>query len=207
MCLPNPRDETHLYCKQGQSRECPSGSKRVLHRLQLRTNYPAVGKETDGIAAPRVAHPLHQESDSRAHASPISVRFIQRTLPQPSEMKIVARFSLLPLDCELSNVRCPSTNPSPKIPISPQGMRRSRSYQCVQKVSHLDGRVQYFICRAIRARQVQLLPDSPRLGICPYSLPQPWRRSSTATALPSASPRGMLERQMIVKCCSGKRAI
>jgi hypothetical protein len=46
-----------LCCKQGQSRECPSGSKRVLHRPQLRTNYPAVGKQTDGFDAPRVAHP------------------------------------------------------------------------------------------------------------------------------------------------------
>ena len=56
--VPALRDETHLCRKQGQSRECPSGSKRVLHRLQLRTNYPAVGKQTDGIDAPRVAHPL-----------------------------------------------------------------------------------------------------------------------------------------------------
>ena len=56
--VPALRDEIHLCCKQGQSRECPSGSKRVLHRLQLRTNYPAVGKQTDGIDAPRVAHPL-----------------------------------------------------------------------------------------------------------------------------------------------------
>ena len=36
--VPAPRTETHLCCRQGQSRECPSGSKRVLHRLQLRTN-------------------------------------------------------------------------------------------------------------------------------------------------------------------------
>src|SRR5580704_16959923 len=46
----NLRRETHLCRKQGQSRECPSGSKRVLHRLQL-------GNQTDGTAAPRVAHP------------------------------------------------------------------------------------------------------------------------------------------------------
>src|SRR5579863_8724180 len=51
-----PCDEAHLCCKQGQSRECPSGSERVLHRHQLRTNHPAVGKQTDGIAGPRVAH-------------------------------------------------------------------------------------------------------------------------------------------------------
>ena len=56
--VPALREETHLCCKQGQSRECPSGSKRVLHRLQLRsTNYPAVGKQTDGIGAPRAPHP------------------------------------------------------------------------------------------------------------------------------------------------------
>ena len=42
--VPALRNETHLCCKQGQSRECPSGSKRVLHRLQLCTNHPAVGK-------------------------------------------------------------------------------------------------------------------------------------------------------------------
>jgi hypothetical protein len=51
---------------EGQSRECPSGSKCVLYRLQLRTSYPAVAKQTDGIDAPRVASPLEQESDSRA---------------------------------------------------------------------------------------------------------------------------------------------
>jgi hypothetical protein len=56
--VPALRYETHLCYKQGQSGECPSGSKRVLHRFQLRTNYPAVGKHTDGIDAPRVAHPL-----------------------------------------------------------------------------------------------------------------------------------------------------
>ena len=41
----------------------------------------------------------------------------------------------------------------------------------------------------------------------PYSFPQPCKRSSKAFALPSASPRGMFERQMMVKCCCGKRAI
>jgi len=40
-----------------------------------------------------------------------------------------------------------------------------------------------------------------------YNLPQLWRRSSAACALPSASPRGMFERQMTVKCWSGKRAM
>jgi hypothetical protein len=51
----SPRDETHLCCKQGQNWECPSGSERVLHRLLLRSNHPAVGEQTDGIAAPQVA--------------------------------------------------------------------------------------------------------------------------------------------------------
>src|ERR1700720_861199 len=92
--VPALQDETHLCCKQGQSRECPSGSKRVLHRLQRRTNYPAVGKQTDGIDAPRVAHPLQLESASRAPAFPILVRLTQRTLQQPTVSIIVARVSL-----------------------------------------------------------------------------------------------------------------
>jgi len=104
--VPTLQDETHLCCKQGQSRECPSGSKRVLHRLQLRTNYPAVGKQTDGFDALRVAHSLPQESHSRAPAFPILVRLIQRTRQQPSVARIVAWVSLPALDCKRSRIRC-----------------------------------------------------------------------------------------------------
>lgn len=87
--VPALLDATHLCCKQGQSRECPSSSERVLHRLQLRTNYPAVGKQTDGIDAPRVAHPYHRNRTPTRPRSPSSFDLSNALCHNPAWRKLL----------------------------------------------------------------------------------------------------------------------
>ena len=69
-CLPPRRDTVVLW--QGQRRECPSGSKRVVHRLQLRTSYPAVANRQMGLPPCRLPIPYNRNrapARTRSHPS------------------------------------------------------------------------------------------------------------------------------------------
>jgi hypothetical protein len=69
-----PALEMRQGCAASKDRagSAPAATSAYSNRLQLRTNYPAVGKQTDGIKPRRVAHPFHGNRLSARLRSPSS---------------------------------------------------------------------------------------------------------------------------------------